>query len=61
MSERMTFYVVDATGLVVNAVETDSRERAQRVADSMIGGPYTVDPAPPERALTSYRYWSERP
>jgi hypothetical protein len=59
-----TYFIIDpADGEIVNAVETTSRERAQRVADDMIPHPMVVKTERELRpgVLSRYRYWSERP
>lgn len=59
-----TYYVRDRSrgGAIVNAVETNSADRA-RATLRLMEHPddLYVDPDPPTAVLAAYRYWNERP
>lgn len=54
-----TWYILE-DGVIVNAVETDTRDKAEAAAGRMIGE-YKVTAVPTREQLESYRYWRERP
>jgi hypothetical protein len=59
----MRYYIVDKrTGEIVNAVETDDRQSAERVLDGLIA-PDTlrIEAHPSTAALRNYRWEHERP
>jgi hypothetical protein len=59
----MTTYYIRSSrdGMIVNAVDCDTRDQATEVANQLTGGPYFTDDDPPLHVLQQYRYWDERP
>lgn len=59
-----TFYIRRRSGPIVNAVECQNVQQAERVISTMcqdMRDPLWPDPDPPLSVLEQYRYWNERP
>lgn len=62
-----TYYIRHKlSGEIINACETQSKERAEEVCETISQGMggldgFYPDPNPPLEVLKRYRYWDERP